>query len=346
MFATGTKTVWANSCHSIGLVAWSSSGPLLLLERMRFRSRKALQTQDTITLARHAGFYPVGSLEGKANFRRGIRVAPDGSATEHVRLQVPDARLREEIVLSHFLRSRVRWVIREQVGVTVISRDAPWDFAIALSNGTAFNVEITSIAEDHDIFAKKSGEELMRMHALTSEIPLSLLKRLSRKFPNERALELIADAESRLARSSTLVSNPFATNGPLLFFEDDPGPTKRLVDLMKDAVEAKSQKRHAGKCNTILILDNRTTHYDLDNFWEAFEAIHQAKPEPVFAEVWFYTGYYSEFDGSESEWSLIPVSVPANVTDRLSSALVENGLQPNAAGIVHGGFRVSGSSSS
>lgn len=261
-------------------------------------------------------------------------------------MQIPDARLREEIILSHFLRSRVRWIIREQVGVTFISRDAPWDFAITLSNGDAFNVEITSIAEDHDIFAKRSGEELMQMHALTSEIPLSLLKRLSRKFPNERARELIADAESRSALSSTLVTNPFATNGPLLFFEDDPGPTKPLVDLMKEAIEAKSQKGHADKCNTILILDNRTTHYDLDNFREALKAIHQAEPERLFAEVWFYTGYYSELDGSESEWSLIPISVPEKTSDRLSSALVENGIEPNAAGIVHGGFRVSGSTSS
>lgn len=94
----------------------------------------------------------------------------------------------------------------------------------------------------------------------------------------------------------------------------------------------------------MLILDNRTTHFDLGDFRDAVEAIHLTKSERVFAEVWFYTGYYSEFDGSDAEWSLVPLAAPAAITNRLSRTLAEEGLQPNAAGVVHGGFRVGGSS--
>ena len=116
-----------------------------------FRKKKPQHTQSS--------FFPIHSLEGKSNFKRYFRIERDGSSIERVFLNVSDISLREELIANHYLQFHARNYKENTVGVRVVSRDAPWDFGIYLSDGSQFNIEITSIADNSWLFEKLKREE-------------------------------------------------------------------------------------------------------------------------------------------------------------------------------------------
>ena len=78
-------------------------------------------------------------------------------------------RLREEIICKHFLSSYVRFILREGVGVNIISRDKPWDFEISLSNNDHFYIEVTSIADNQVLFKNNKREEELQKLCIKSQ---------------------------------------------------------------------------------------------------------------------------------------------------------------------------------
>lgn len=88
--------------------------------------------------ARRSDFYPVKSLRDKHNYERFFRIERDGSIRETVHLDCPDVSHREQLICWHYLRHLVRHFVRENVGVTELGRDCPWDFKLQLSTGQVF----------------------------------------------------------------------------------------------------------------------------------------------------------------------------------------------------------------
>jgi hypothetical protein len=287
----------------------------------------------------HAGFYPLKPLQGKRNHKVTYRIAPDGSVMQAVSLAVNDKFHREQIVCVHFLSSLVRWVLREDIGVTFTSRDKPWDFGILLSNADQFNVEIVAIAEDQTAFMRRKKEGGLRSVSARPTLPLSLVRKLNREIDSERAQEVIADADARHLPDTAVVDNPWQTEGPILFVENAPDPQSTLCALVRDAIIKKARKRHAGKESTILIVDNLTTAFDLWDFHAAAKRFDELRPICPFKEVWFYTGYYSDDDGNNAEWSLCPILETNQTKDARAAAMKQLGVKPNQAGIIHGGFK-------
>jgi len=282
-------------------------------------------------------WYPVKSLEDKQNYKLTNRIFPDGSAIQLVRLRVLDKRHREEIIFVHFLSSYVRWIIREKVATTILSRDDPWDFKASMSNGEIFTVEITSISEGQQQFIERSREERIDSVASRPTLPFSFLQKLHRDCPNEQGRKIISTAKAMALGPKDEVENPWYGKS-VGWISDQPDQNASLFELVRDAINAKAAKAHEGKDQTILIIDNRTTTYELNDFYEASALFTELVTITPFKEVWFYTGYYSDDDGCNAEWSLAPVLLPNYSIERMQESMKQMNMQPNADGIVYGGF--------
>lgn len=86
---------------------------------------------------------------------------------------------------------------------------------------------------------------------------------------------------------------------------------------MHAVIDKKVKKRHGGKLNTVLIIDNRTSVYDAYEYVEAAQALQPYLDAVPFPEVWFYTGYFSDHTGNYAEFSFSPLKV----TDEQASVL-------------------------
>lgn len=292
-----------------------------------------------IDLSKHNGLYPAKPTEGKNNFKRTYRINRDGAIREVIRLRVLDERLREEIIFTHFLSSYTRWILREDTTVRIHGRDAPWDFSAEVGCGDVLNVEITAIAGDDSEFKAMTREDRLGRIVRNAKIPLSLLKKLHKDFPHERAQEIIGAARACGAERNVEVENPwFGTNEPLYVRYSSPA-SKTLVECLTTAIVTKAAKRHSNKAGTVLVIDNRSTDFELPELREAAPSFDRLAGKNPFKDVWLYTGYYSDFDGSNAEWALTPVLLSATTLRRFEEALELSGQTPNEAGIIYSGFK-------
>jgi len=218
-------------------------------------------------------------------------------------LAVSDARFREFLVCLHYLRSLGN-TLGEELGINFISRDDPWDFRVKLSTGDTLNIEITAIADNEQCFIVESREaELVRASVLET-IPLRLLEKLENAFPDSSVSSTIRDLRTGGAKASDPVANPYYPDGPILFMQGMLPPAGELFECVSEALAKKAAKRHADKPDTVLIIDNRTVAFDLPDFDAVRPELAALAEQSEFAEVWVYTGYCSDDDGNNAEFTL------------------------------------------
>jgi hypothetical protein len=292
-----------------------------------------------IDLVGHAGLYPAKPLEDKSNFKITYRIDREGSVSQAVRLRLLDDRVREEVICAHFLSSYVRWILRDDVIGRVVSRDAPWDFSIELDGRDTFNLEITAVAEDEAEFRARMRENRLGKVIDKRAIPLSLLRKLHKDFPHERAQQIIDAAKASGAHRNVQVDNPWF--GPMepLYVGYRPVASLSLLECITNAIASKAAKPHPDKGKTILVIDNRSTAFDLAELRAAALAFNDLRAHSPFKEVWFYTGYYSDHDGQNAEWSFSPVLLPEATMQLFRKSVEQSGALPNEYGFVFGGFR-------
>jgi len=266
-------------------------------------------------------FYPLGHLDNKSNLKRISRVFPDGSIIERVYLDVPNIRHREHLICIHYLRHITRHFLQDYIGVEIISRDDPWDFKIKLSNGLVFNIEITSIADNSKHFENNKKEERYAKWATEENIPLHQLIKLVIFFPDKEVSQIILDHKSNGILEDEMVANPYYPPKNTLFISTLYDSNKKLTDLLINVIDKKINKKHTDKENTILIIDNRTGAYDMDEYYEALENIHPLVHEWPFPEVWLYTGYYSDDTGNDAEFSFAPLKTTPDQSEILEKMM-------------------------
>jgi len=258
---------------------------------------------------RQSTFYPVNGLDDKSNYKRFIRVKRDGSLVERVFLDVPDPSERERLICMHYLRHITRHFLREDVGVNILARDNPWDFSLELSTGSVFYLEITSIADMPKHFEINKSEERFDKWRSEALIPLHELEKLGRLFPDKRIEKLVTACKSSGNSHDDLVENPFHEAGKCTFISTMPETSVSLEELIKSAVTKKERKRHLHKEKTVLIIDNRTSLFEISDYVEAAESLSDYCHALPFPEVWFYTGYCSDNDGYNAEFSFAPLKL-------------------------------------
>ena len=261
---------------------------------------------DDLPWIKRKGFFPVNSLNERKNISPLFSIKQDGTVVLGIHLSVENNRIREQIIFTHFMQYLTKF-LNEPLGVWILNRDSPWDFEIGLSLGRKFNLEITSIAENEKAFKNRRHSELMRLHSGNSKIPLGLLIKLNNFFPDHEVILLIEQYKNNNLGNDTLVGNPFYGKEGHGFSTWHPGIKTSLRNLVAEAIASKSSKNHEGKSHTVLLIDNRTNLFDIDDFHEAAKEFEHDEFKNDFAEVWFYTGYYSDNDGNNAEYSLYPI---------------------------------------
>lgn len=252
---------------------------------------------------------PRQDLSKKQNYKTFYVIERDGTVLTSYRLHLSESRLREEIICRHFLSKYVSSFINEPVGVNIISRDQPWDFAIALSNNETLSIEITAIADQENMFTKMKYEE--RLSALTgkSEIQFHELQRIDHLFPDPSTAELINQYQQQGLNKKSIVKNPYYRSETFIFNGGATHQFHPFEDLLTTAINKKLSKTHLGKDALSLVIDNRTILYEAHDIISALEKCQDYLEELPFKEVWIYTGYYSAPDGSDTEYSLIAAKI-------------------------------------
>lgn len=266
---------------------------------------------------------PRQPLEGKYNFKRNYLIDLDGGTTETVRLHIPDMRMREEVICLHYLRMLATRILKETIGINIISRDAPWDFGIELSTGAAFGIEITAIADNERQFVINSQQEWRDVLARMPKIKLRHLEKMSRLLPDPDLSNAVAKATGAGMKMDDEVENPdyldTPPNGPTRIIVSRSEPViQPLANRLAAAMSSKAAKA-ADKDGLVLIIDNRTSLASLDEFFEAAEALTTEIEASPFAQIWIYTGYSSDFDGNNSEYTFVPIKIDEQVADLLAS---------------------------
>ncbi len=261
---------------------------------------------DIFPKERKSSFFPIASLDGKNNYKLYFRIERDGSSLQKVFLEVNDSRLREEIIAIHYLRFLSEIIIGTDMTINIIARDAPWDFKILLNEKFHFNIEITSIADNKEHFENFNREERFARAALEENIPLYELKKIKSLLPSDEITRIVSSYEQQGIAESAEIKNPIY-GGQRIFVSTMPDMLEPLSVVVKEIVLKKMSKNHAEKENTVIIIDNRTSKFELSDYQETFNELQAFLDKVPFKEVWFYTGYYSDNDGNNAEYSFLPL---------------------------------------
>lgn len=227
--------------------------------------------------------------------------------------------MREDIILKHYLKFYSN-LIKEEFGVNIISRDNPWDYFIKLSNGKEFNLEIVSISNNREQFIINSSEERFLGKSYDECIPCHELQKLNTLFPSEKVTLLINEFKLKDIDKNENVKNPYFDDKKNIFLSSLPEVETTLFKLIENAINSKQNKKHSGKEKTIIIIDNRTSAFSLDEFFKVQEDISEIIENSSFPEIWFYTGYCSDNDGNNGEFSFAPLKCTQDVIDKIYKA--------------------------
>lgn len=251
-------------------------------------------------------FEPKADLFDKRNCSRHVFVEQDGSVSEVVRLNVWDDRHREEIIGFHFAQQYAQIHYAEQAEEPqfyVVGRDNPWDFEYVMHDGTTFFLEVCRIA-DRDLLKAMKAENDVAQLLLKEQLESFEIKKIERHFPGTLPKEIV---EAAIVNKRGKFPNDNNEGPPSVFLRPPMNPRLDLRSELKLALNKKSNKKHLGKERTIVVLDNITTHSHPDDFFEAFESLGDFLKSLPFHSVWLYTGYYSDDNGYNCEFSMISI---------------------------------------
>ncbi len=280
------------------------------------------------------GFHPTGSLEGKRNYKKFLRVERDGSVVERIFLDVPDAQHRERLICLHYLRFVAQNLLNEDIGVNILERDNPWDFKLELSNGRKFNLEITAIADSEEHFKINSREERFSYWSQQEKIPFHELKKLRDLFPDDQLEKVIQKFENNRIQDTEKVCNPLNNAEVRVILSSMLEPSESMDKLIKTVIDKKCSKNHSEKENTVLIIDNRTSFFDISDYQETASKIEEDLSEVPFKEIWFYTGFCSDDDGKNAEFSFAPLKIPDEYSIKIESLIKTHELESNGRIVV------------
>jgi hypothetical protein len=233
----------------------------------------------------------------------------DGSTVEKVILDVIDPFHRETLIFTHYMRHLVRHFLKTGVGFNVISRDEPWDFRVVTSEKNTFNIEITSIAESYKVFNNHSSEERFTKWKQQEKIPLHELIKLVKLFPDKDIDNVAQDFVRAGIDENDLVANPLFSEESSLFISTLPTQAKTVEEVLLESISKKAVKKHKEKDQTVIVIDNRSMTFEINDFYSVLPSIYEYCETLDFPEIWLYTGHCSDDDGNNADFSFIPIKV-------------------------------------
>lgn len=271
---------------------------------------------------RNGRFAPNADPEGKSNYGRHLFIDKDGSVSEVIRLNVLDDRHREDIIGFHFSRQYAELHYRESEEPPqfyVVGRDCPWDFEYVMHDSTTFFLEICRIADKKFIKAIKAENDLATILRKEEVTGYDILK-IEKNFPGVFRREAIERIKTRTDKQSRYKID-LNDKEPELFVRPPFEPMQDVTEEIRSAISKKVAKKHKGKDRTILLLDNLTTHADPENFFDAVDSLRDFLEDVPFPSIWLYTGYYSDDDGFNCEYSLVPLKLSEREMELMERAI-------------------------
>lgn len=259
---------------------------------------------------------PLQNLKGKNNYQKFILVEKNGSTKTRIILFIPNIELREQIICSHFLSRYVQLFVEQATGVKFLSRDNPWDFEIELSSSENLIIEITSIADEIDLFRSFKYQERITEKSNYPQIEFHELIKLNNIFPDPAIEQMISLYQEREIGKNELVENPHYGKN-FIFQSSINEDLKSLEKLIKEAIDKKVKKNHPRKEDVTLIIDNRSVTFELTDILNYLEDSQDYLSNLPFKEIWLYTGYYSDLDGNNAEYSFAPLKIDHEKMDKL-----------------------------
>lgn len=255
-------------------------------------------------------FAPRADLKGKHNFSRHVFIDPEGSVSEVVRLNVLNDRHREDIIGFHFAQQYAKIHFAEQLEQPqfyIVGRDNPWDIEYVMHDGTTFILEVCRVA-DRDLLKAMKIENDVTSLLLKSELKGFEVQKIEKHFPGTLPDDLVAKVKNKADQKRRFTWKS-SDDGPRLFLRPPMNPHLNLKEEIKIALKKKAAKKHAGKERTTIVLDNLTTHSEPEDFFIAVEELADFLDQLPFKSVWLYTGYYSDDDGYNCEYSMVPIKL-------------------------------------
>lgn len=291
---------------------------MLIMARKRRASKKKtdkITDRGTPHVEEDGGtftFFPIASLGGKDNYKQYYFILPGGKIQKRVFLDAVDDRHRELLICIHYLMWSARYFMQERDEIDIVGRDCPWDFELSVNDKDNFFVEITAIADNKMLHVINKREQRVASVRHNETITLRELKKLNEMFPASVTDGEIARYQYSGLTNDHEVSNPWFGTGKKIFTSFLPPPDMPLSEIIRSAIQNKAEKVHQGKERTVLILDNRTSLYDGKDVLAASEELGEFLAASPFREIWFYTGYFSDNDGQNSEFSYIAFKLPSD----------------------------------
>lgn len=140
---------------------------------------------------KRSDFYPLQDLSTKHNYKRIFRLGWDSTIIERVCLDIADSKVREEIIARHYIINYKAIFFSKLKDVYILDRDFPRDFKVKLNNECIFNIEITSIADNEDLFKIYNDQDRFMKNTHNKEISFNELKKVNERFINEEINEKI-----------------------------------------------------------------------------------------------------------------------------------------------------------
>lgn len=183
--------------------------------------------------------------------------------------------------------------------------------------GRYLHLEIVSVADNQLQYKTLAREEALDKISYDEEILLRQLQKIAEAFPNEELDRTINEYKRAGRHLDELVVNPFYNQHKRVYVSQGLPREGTLTELLDRAIGSKEVKKNDDKANTILIVDNRTSVYYVDEVTDAIESLSETLRRSSFKEIWFYNGYCSDWDGNNGEYTFIGMKVTLESLDLL-----------------------------
>jgi hypothetical protein len=155
------------------------------------------------------------------------------------------------------------------------------------------------------------------------------LKKLNSLFPEPRFAKIIEEYEIEGISNSESVKNPFHETQTRILLSNLFKLIEKLDEQIRSVITKKINKNHSEKEQTVLIIDNRTSAFGVPEFFDAAKKLETFIDSTPFQEVWFYTGYCSNDDGNNAEFSFSPLKVTIDQEKILNEMVNKNNVDNN-----------------
>ena len=254
-------------------------------------------------------FVPRSPVDGQDNHKTTFIVFPNGSARPVVRLLADGARQREGIIIQHYLRFFAKYVENAEIGVDFVGRDEPWDATIQINKRQQFNLEITALAEDANSYAVNAKDQEYKGLAKKDVVSSAELKKVEKWFGKEAAPDK--------TEVTSAFGNPLTPTEERIVISVARPPIETWSDIIINLITKKSQKSHPRKESTAIIIDNQAILLTKAELLELREEITTRLQDQVFPEIFFYTGFFGDLDGTNASFSIIPLKISGPMRERL-----------------------------